>query len=55
MVAEVSFSRFPSKKHKSVFGPSVAMLHGFSLFATYVVQLQWNDQNTVISLSTEDP
>ena len=52
--AEKCVNGFASKTRKSVFGTSVIELRWFSLFKTYVVQLHLDDDNTVISLTTDD-
>lgn len=52
--AEQCVSGYPSKRRESTFGMNVIVLRWFSLFKTYVVQLQLDDQNTVMSLLTED-
>lgn len=52
--AENCVSGFPSKSRKTVFQSPVVVLRWFSLFKTYVVQLHLDDENTIISLTTED-
>lgn len=52
--AEKYVSGFPSQTRKSVFGSPVVVLKWLSLFKTYVVQLQLDDESTVISLTTGD-
>jgi hypothetical protein len=47
--AEQCVSGYPSQRRESLLGMNVVVL-----FKTYVVQLQLDDQNTVMSLTTED-
>lgn len=52
--AEKSVSGFPSKtRNKNLIQPVVS-LKWFSLFKTYVIQLHLDDENTVVSLTTDD-
>ena len=52
--AEKYVSGFPSRTRKSVFGSPVVVLKWLSLFKTYVVQLQLDDESIVIGLTTGD-
>lgn len=52
--AEKCFKGFPSRSRKVVFGSPVVTLRWFSLFKKYVVKLQLDDENVVISLTTDD-
>ena len=52
--AEKCVSGFPSQKRQKVLGASVVVLRWLSLFKTYIVQLQLDDENTVIALSTDE-
>lgn len=52
--AEKYFKGFPSQTRKVVLGSSVVTLRWFSLFKKYVIKLHLDDDNVVISLTTDD-
>ncbi len=52
--AEKCVKGFPSKSRRLQFQTPIVVLKWLSLFKTYVIQLQLDDENNVISLSTDD-